>query len=270
MTPTLDLDLSTLQRLPALAAVAESDLRATLVASRRRTLESGTGLVPELDGSGPGLLLSGRLVAGDGRATLGPGDWLLPAVVAAHRAQSPCVVIFPGAEALRRWVRLSHGLAVALVEAQIGAAGPVAAPAREALAEPRLVEQVGRQMSRCARDRRPLVMARIVAKVHDSDPAAHDQALNQVETAIARTVRPNDGFGRYGADGFLLSLVGAGQAEAAAVVLRLHAAGVAAAPLSFATGLAAMQGEEGFDAVVGRAEAALLRARALGRDCFSF
>ncbi len=274
MTQLQDQELSVLLRLPAMASIAEADVRSTFAVSRRRQLGAGAQVTFDSDGAGPGLVLTGRLEPRVPDApALGPGDWLLPSANAAHKAVGPAVLLFPGLDSIRRWARLSHALAVALVDAQIGVAAASQNQTREALAEPRLIEQIGRQMSRCRRDGRPLVVARIQADGASTDAATGGQVLGRVEAAIARTVRPNDGFGRFGVDGFLLSLAGAGQAEAAAVVLRLHTAAAgsgAEGPLTISTGLAGIRADDSVDAAIDRAEGALRRARAMGRGCFSF
>jgi GGDEF domain-containing protein len=274
MTQPRELELIAMLHLPVLAGIPQADVRTTYSSGRRRQLEAGEQVTLESDGAGPGLLLAGRLEPRTPDAVaLAPGDWLLPSLVAVHQAAGPAVLLFPGLESIRRWARLSHDLAVALVDAQIGVAAAGLEQPHEALAEPRLIEQIGRQMLRCRRDGRPLVVARIVAEGSSADAASGGQALGRVEAAIARTVRPNDGFGRFGSDGFLLSLVGLDRAEAAAVVLRLHAAAAgsgAERPLSISTGLAGIHAEDSVDAAINRAESALSRARAMGLGSFSF
>ncbi|MPZ46691.1 MAG: diguanylate cyclase [Betaproteobacteria bacterium] len=105
-----------------------------------------------------------------------------------------------------------------------------------------------------------------------------DRALVHVCALIRRTLRPTDRVGRLGGEEFFVLLPDAGPDEAAAVMARVQRE-LAALPLTgsgetiaitFSCGIAERSAHEPFDALAGRADAALYRAKRAGKNrCIS-
>jgi diguanylate cyclase (GGDEF)-like protein len=95
---------------------------------------------------------------------------------------------------------------------------------------------------------------------------AGDDLLRRVAAAWAEVLRPEALLARLGGEEFALILPDASSDDAEAVVERLRA--VTPSEITFSAGIATWDGEEPATAAVGRADAALYRAKAAGRDRF--
>ena len=93
---------------------------------------------------------------------------------------------------------------------------------------------------------------------------AGDQLLTQAATAWHAVLRPYDVLARYGCEEFSLLLPDVDLDDAVALVERLRAATPEGESCS--AGVAAWDGEEDAEALVGRADAALYEAKRSGRD----
>jgi diguanylate cyclase (GGDEF)-like protein len=131
-------------------------------------------------------------------------------------------------------------------------------------------------LSLCRRTGRPVTMAYVdldhFKAVNDEHGhQAGDALLREVATAIRRAVRPSDLSARLGGDEFAVLLPDLGASEARATLERIRASVIAAA--SAYPGVTASVGAVTFLAVpgdpetlVGRADALMYAAKALGRD----
>lgn len=95
---------------------------------------------------------------------------------------------------------------------------------------------------------------------------AGDDLLRRVAAAWAEVLRPEALLARLGGEEFALILPDASSDDAEAVVERLRA--VTPSDITFSAGIATWDGDEPATAAVGRADAALYRAKAAGRDRF--
>ncbi|WP_462116334.1 GGDEF domain-containing protein, partial [Lysobacter xanthus] len=99
--------------------------------------------------------------------------------------------------------------------------------------------------------------------------AAGDAVLQEFARLATSGLRATDTLGRWGGEEFLLVVAG-GRDGATCVLDRIrqsvrHAC-LEARPVTFSAGLAEHRPGEGLDAVLARADAALYRAKAAGRD----
>jgi diguanylate cyclase (GGDEF)-like protein len=94
--------------------------------------------------------------------------------------------------------------------------------------------------------------------------AAGDDALRRVASAIAIALRPYDFLGRYGGDEFLLILPGTQRDDALSIALRF-VPDILTPTLSI--GIADCEPGESATSILGRADRALYRAKAAGRNC---
>jgi diguanylate cyclase (GGDEF)-like protein len=105
---------------------------------------------------------------------------------------------------------------------------------------------------------------------------AGDAVLRAMAGILAEGIRPYDLLGRYGGEEFLLILPGAGVDAALPVCERMRRAvearvpaltGQASRPISISVGIAARtRDDRGVDDLIGRADAALYRAKAAGKN----
>jgi diguanylate cyclase (GGDEF)-like protein len=93
---------------------------------------------------------------------------------------------------------------------------------------------------------------------------AGDRLLKEAAAAWSGQLRAVDTLARYGGEEFVALLPGADEVQASAVLARMGTA----TPLAqtFSGGIAEWDGEETSDQLVARADAALLAAKAAGRD----
>lgn len=107
-------------------------------------------------------------------------------------------------------------------------------------------------------------------QVNDSrGHAAGDQVLKHVSAVAARGLRGVDVFGRFGGEEFLLVLPDTDHAGALVVAERIRAAVAAETGVTVTIGLAQWGkggGKDGVDAVLARADEALYRGKAAGRN----
>jgi diguanylate cyclase (GGDEF)-like protein len=101
--------------------------------------------------------------------------------------------------------------------------------------------------------------------------AVGDAALRRIGKAILSGLRPGDMLARYGGEEFAVLLADADENAAVEVADRLRrqvveSASEGAPQITLSVGVAGIRLNEPFDALVGRADAALFRAKAAGRD----
>ena len=186
-----------------------------------------------------------------------------------------------GAGALRLLADAAREASVALERAYVYAATEVAATTDPLTGLPnrRFLEILrARPPGRRRDDATGVLMADIdhFKRLNDRHGhAAGDEVLRAVADAIARTVRTDDFPIRYGGEEFLVVLRRADTEIAAAVAerLRLNVASIdvrrlrIGAPVTVSVGLAVAEpGTDGLDGLIARADAALYRAKAAGRD----
>ena len=103
---------------------------------------------------------------------------------------------------------------------------------------------------------------------------AGDAVLKELIRRVLAELRSYDTFGRYGGDEFLILLPGSFMYEVLAVAERIHKAirntpfdsTSANLPVTASLGVAEFDFKENSDALVGRADAALYKAKSNGRD----
>jgi diguanylate cyclase (GGDEF)-like protein/PAS domain S-box-containing protein len=130
-------------------------------------------------------------------------------------------------------------------------------------------EHLPRELSRAARDGRPLCVAmldldRFKQYNDERGHQAGDRLLKQVSGAWREMLRPSDMLARYGGEEFGLVLPNCPIEKGVEVVERLREYMVAGQTCS--AGIAAWDGEEPPEALVSRADTALYQAKAAGRD----
>jgi diguanylate cyclase (GGDEF)-like protein len=130
-------------------------------------------------------------------------------------------------------------------------------------------EHLPRELSRAARDGRPLCVAmldldRFKQYNDERGHQAGDRLLKQVSGAWREMLRPSDMLARYGGEEFGLVLPNCPIEKGIEVVERLREYSVGGQTCS--AGIAAWDGEEPPEALVRRADAALYEAKAAGRD----
>lgn len=101
--------------------------------------------------------------------------------------------------------------------------------------------------------------------------AAGDAALRRIGKAILSGLRPGDLLARYGGEEFAVLLADVDENGAVEVADRLRrqvadSASDGAPQITLSVGVAGIKPHEAFEALVGRADAALFRAKADGRD----
>jgi diguanylate cyclase (GGDEF)-like protein len=132
-----------------------------------------------------------------------------------------------------------------------------------------LDETLDDAVRRADRDGRPLTVAMVDVDRFKAYNDAHghpegDRLLADIAGAWKAELRGHDIVGRYGGEEFLLVLPGVDSDIAARVIERLRGAMPTEVTCSF--GVATWDGGEGATALVARADAALYRAKAEGRD----
>jgi diguanylate cyclase (GGDEF)-like protein/PAS domain S-box-containing protein len=130
-------------------------------------------------------------------------------------------------------------------------------------------EQLPRELSRAQRERQPVCVAMLdLDHFKDyNDRHGHqtgDRLLRTASAAWRQELRPYDILARYGGEEFSVILPGCAIADGLRLVERLRA--VTPEGESCSVGIAAWDGEEAAEALVGRADAALYRAKRGGRD----
>lgn len=144
-----------------------------------------------------------------------------------------------------------------------------------------LDEAFPRLLRRCLTDRRPacLLMVDVDRFKAFNDTWGHlagDAVLRHVSRLLAAHMRPSDLVARYGGEEFAALLPETALDDAAAIADRLRR-GIEAVPLTLAEsgqsvsvsvsiGVAAATADERMDALIGRADGALYRAKELGRN----
>jgi diguanylate cyclase (GGDEF)-like protein len=96
--------------------------------------------------------------------------------------------------------------------------------------------------------------------------AAGDDVLKRVAEIAGRGLRAIDVFGRFGGEEFLLLLPDTDRAGASVVAERIRAAVAANTQVTVTVGVAQHDGDETVAAVLGRADQALYRGKAGGRN----
>jgi diguanylate cyclase (GGDEF)-like protein len=132
-----------------------------------------------------------------------------------------------------------------------------------------LDETLDDAVRRAGRDGRPLTVAMVDVDRFKAFNDAHghpegDRLLADIASAWKSELRGHDVVGRYGGEEFLLVLPGVDSDIAARVIERLR--GVMPTEVTCSFGVATWDGEEGATPLVARADAALYRAKAEGRD----
>ena len=130
-------------------------------------------------------------------------------------------------------------------------------------------QEVAREVSRAEREHAPLAIAMLdldLFKLYN-DRLGHqagDRLLKEAAGAWRAVLRETDLIARYGGEEFAVALPGCETEFAAILVERLRA--VTPEGQSCSAGLASWNGEETADELLGRADAALYRAKQGGRD----
>jgi diguanylate cyclase (GGDEF)-like protein len=136
-------------------------------------------------------------------------------------------------------------------------------------------EALEREASRANRLRAPLSLALVdvdlFKQVNDSlGHAAGDEVLARVARIIQSNARAIDAIARWGGDEFLVLLPGTPLVGARSFAERVRASAEAqddaGAKATLSIGVAERQKDEGMDAVLARADAALYEAKRLGRN----
>jgi len=130
-------------------------------------------------------------------------------------------------------------------------------------------QQLPRELARSARDDSRVCVAMLDLDYFKdyNDRRGHqagDRLLVTAASAWREALRPYDVLARYGGEEFSLILPGCDLANASLLVERLRAAMPEGESCS--AGIAEWNGEESVEALVGRADAALYRAKRAGRD----
>lgn len=105
----------------------------------------------------------------------------------------------------------------------------------------------------------------------DHGHGAGDEALRRIATALAAALRPTDQLARYGGEEFAVLIPDTSIEDALAVGERLRRSAAATSlpgmpACTVSVGVAVMQADEPYVALVRRADAALFRAKKAGRD----
>lgn len=140
-----------------------------------------------------------------------------------------------------------------------------------------IMERLAAELARAQRERQPLSVAVLdldhFKKVNDQyGHAAGDAVLRELTRRLGARLRVSDSFGRIGGEEFLVLWPHANDPQVAADRLRVAVAGspflVAdrELPLTASLGVATTLGYEPAEAVLARADEALYRAKAAGRD----
>ena len=129
-------------------------------------------------------------------------------------------------------------------------------------------EEVRRELARAVRTGRPLAVAMVDLDLFKefNDERGHQAGDAFLKEAAARwrmTLRVTDFIARYGGDEFVLVLADCPIGEAMAVIQRIRA--VTPDGQTCSAGVAAWDGEESADMLVGRADAVLYEAKRSGR-----
>jgi diguanylate cyclase (GGDEF)-like protein len=130
-------------------------------------------------------------------------------------------------------------------------------------------EELTREISRAAREQRPLCVAILDLdhfKLYNDQHGhqAGDRLLKQAAAAWSRELRATDLLARYGGEEFTLALSNMHPDEAAHLLERLRRATPEGQTCS--AGVACWDGEESGPKLLGRADSALYRAKRAGRD----
>jgi diguanylate cyclase (GGDEF)-like protein len=130
--------------------------------------------------------------------------------------------------------------------------------------------ELPRELARADRDDRPVCVAMLdldrFKRFNDNrGHQAGDRLLKQAAAAWSSQLRASDTLARYGGEEFAVLLPGCTLADAQALLERLRRAMPEDQTVS--AGVACWDGDESAEELVGRADAALYRAKRSGRDC---
>jgi diguanylate cyclase (GGDEF)-like protein/PAS domain S-box-containing protein len=130
-------------------------------------------------------------------------------------------------------------------------------------------EQLPTELSRASREERPLCVAMLdldhFKQYNDREGhQAGDRLLQQAAVGWRESLRPYDTLARYGGEEFSVILPGCTLDDAVRLVERLRQQTPEGESCS--AGIAEWDGSEGVEGLVGRADAALYRAKGAGRD----
>ncbi len=130
-------------------------------------------------------------------------------------------------------------------------------------------QQLPRELARARRDENPLCVAMLDLDHFKAfnDRRGHqagDQLLTEAAAAWRLALRPYDILARFGGEEFSVILPGCATPDAVRLIERLRF--VTPSGESCSAGIAEWDGDEHADALVGRADAALYRAKRAGRD----
>jgi len=138
-----------------------------------------------------------------------------------------------------------------------------------------IMERLTESLAEAQRHHRPLavLMADVDHFKQINDGHGHlkgDAVLQAVSQTLQASLRLYDQVGRYGGEEFLVVLSDSDQAEAAVVAERIRQAVADLSrpelAVSISLGLACWQGEESLESLLSRADSALYRAKAAGRN----
>jgi diguanylate cyclase len=144
-----------------------------------------------------------------------------------------------------------------------------------------LLADLHEEMQRARRSRLPLSVAMMdidrFKSINDNlGHLAGDRTLRLFATTLSALARKSDRFGRYGGEEFMLLMTGTDSTGAQVPVLRMHEALAqadwdhAVAPglrATFSCGIATLQPADTAESLIKRADDALYRAKADGRNC---
>ena len=135
-----------------------------------------------------------------------------------------------------------------------------------------LLAELRNELARARRFGRPLTLAFLdvdqFKQLNDTRGHAFgDRVLRDIAEVLRTSIRPMDLAGRYGGDEFVIGIVEATEAAARPVAERIHRrmAALAETGATLSIGLAGLRASDTLDTLLARADAAMYRAKALGR-----